>query len=752
MRASAASRASTTTDMDDLDRITYEDIAATPLGQALGNIRGSAVANRLVPRAMSPGEALFRQGDAGDCLYVVLQGRLCALIANDSGTVQRLGEIGPGELVGETALLLGAPRSATVEAVEPTMVGALDVSAWRQLSAEFPGLEAAVARAADWREQTSEARRFRPDRAWISAWLARTELLAGAEGAALDALERELMWEALPAGEVLVRQGDAGECMWFVVRGRLRVSARQPDGSARTVGEVGPGECVGEMALLSQATRAATVKVVRDAELLRLPKSAFDRLAGAHPEAMLRLARAIVGRLQRTLGARPAQQTQRTVAILAAGRGVPLAAFAEMLSAELGRMTRTALLDGTAEARQAVTSDGSTPEVVVLVCDATATPWTTRCLRQADDIVVVARADGDPRPEPLEQEALASAVRREAGCRLVLLQPSDRPPSGTNAWLAARPGVRHYHVRPGRVADLARLARLLSGQAIGLALSGGGARGFAHIGVLKALHEAGVPVDMVAGTSMGAMVGAVHALGYAPDVMLDRCRAWTRERPWTDFTLPLASIVRGRRIRRALEHLLGDGRIEDLWLPYACMTSNLTRATADAHTEGPLVRLVLASNSVPGLAPPVYHLGDVHVDGGVMDNLPVSALRRMGAGCVIAVDVGTELHVAAPAGSDVSPSGWALLWDRLRRGPARLPPVFVSLTRAFTLASDERAQAACRDADLTLRPPLDRHAAGDFSHIDAIAEIGFADARERLRSFLVRAEDGQDRPSQHPSQ
>ncbi len=154
--------------MKTLDRITYEDIATTPLGQALGDVRGSAVASRLAPRAMSPGEALFRQGDAGDCLYVVLRGRLCALIAGDRGAVQRLGEIGPGELVGETALLLGAPRSATVEAVEPTVVGALGAAAWRQLIDEFPGLETAVTRAADWRQQTSEARHFRPDRAWIS--------------------------------------------------------------------------------------------------------------------------------------------------------------------------------------------------------------------------------------------------------------------------------------------------------------------------------------------------------------------------------------------------------------------------------------------------------------------------------------------------------------------------------------------------------------------------------------------------------
>lgn len=729
---------STTQNMDSLSRITYEDIAATPLGEGLSDDDGNAVARRLERQVMSPGDVLFREGEVGDRLYVVLCGRLCALIASEGGAVQRLGEIGPGELVGEASLLLGTPRSARVEVMEPTVLGSLDVSAWRELKVAYPALEAAVARAADWRERASEARHFRPDAAWISAWLGQTELLAGAGAAALEALERELMWQTIPGGEVLVQEGEAGECMWFVVRGRLRVSTRQTDSVARGIGEICAGECVGEMALLSDAPRAATVKVVRDAELLRLPKSAFDRLVGAHPESMLRLARAIVGRLQRTLGARPPQFAERTVALVAGGSDVPLVVFAEALSAELSKMVRTVVLDGTAATRQAAASAGSSPEVVVLVCDNKQTSWTAQCLRQADDLVMVVHADSEVRPGPLELEALAAASRREAGCHLVLLHALEGTPRGTEAWLAARPGVRHHHVRLGREADIARLARLLSRRAIGLALSGGGARGFAHIGALRALREAGIPVDLVAGTSMGAMIAAVHALGYAPDTILERCRAWTREQPWSDYTLPLASIVRGRRIRRALTNLLGNVRIEDLWLPYACITSNLTRATADAHTKGPLVHLVLASNSVPGLAPPVYYQGNVHVDGGVMDNLPVGVLRGMGAGLVIAVDVGTELQVIAPEGLDECPSGLALLWDRLRRRPRRAPPVFVSLTRAFTLASDERVQAAGRDADLTLRPPLDGHASSDFSHIDQIAELGFRHSRKRLAEWTAK--------------
>ncbi len=717
--------------------IACDEIAATPLGHALGDRAGRALAERLVRQELPSGAVLFQQGEPGDRLYVVLRGRLIAAIAGGGGAVQQLGEIGPGELVGESALLLGAPRSAGVTAAEPTTLGALDVSAWRELIAEFPAVEASVARAADWRERTSDSRRFRPDAAWTSAWLGQTDLLAGAHAEALGALERELMWECLPGGEVLVRQGEPGLCMWFVVRGRLRASVRRESGAAHAVGDIGPGECVGEMALLSDSPRAATVKAVRDSELLRLPKAAFDRLVRAHPDAMLRLSRAIVGRLQRVLGAPAERPGQRTIALLAEGPSVPLADAAARLAAELATMARTVVLDATAASRQSATG-GPEPEVVVLVCDAARTPWTMLCLRQADEVVVVARADGDVHPGPLEREASESAERREAGRHLVLLHSPAGVPRGTQAWLSARPGVRHHHVRSGSQADHARVARLLTGRGIGLALSGGGARGFAHIGVLKALHAVGVTVDVVAGTSMGAMIAAVHALGFSPDEVLDRCRAWTRERPWGDYTLPLASIVRGRRMRRALSNLLGDGRIEDLWLPYACITSNLARATADAHTEGPLVHLVLASNSVPGLAPPVYYLGDVHVDGGVMDNLPVGVLRRMGAGEVIAVDVGTELQVSAPPGVEECPGGWTLLWDGVRRRPRRAPPVHVSLTRAFTLASDERSQQACRAADLTLHPPLGHHAATDFSQIDAISAIGYAHAREHIAGWAAR--------------
>jgi NTE family protein len=718
--------------------LSFEEIAATPIGRMLDAAGGDLVAARLARRSLRGGEVLYRQGQAGDALYLVLRGRLVASIAGDEGAVQRLGEIGPGEMVGAAALLSRAPHSETVEATETTEVAVLDAAAWHDLRTSAPALEPAAVRAIEWQERTSESRRYRPDAGWICAWLARNELLAGMGRDALAELERALIWEVLPGGELLVREGDAGDCMWFVVSGRLRALVGGAGATARGVGEILAGECVGEMALLSSAPRSTTVKAVRDTELLRLSRSAFDRVVAAYPEMIAGFTRTVVARLQRVLGARAPRLTERTLALVAAAPDVPLATFARDFAAALSRLAATVVLDGTAESRDAAARAGTDPEVVVLTCDLGPTPWTARCLREADDIVVVARADDDPDPGPAELAASAAAIQRGAGRHLVLLHEREVAAGVTDSWLRARSGIQHHHVRADRPAHCARLARLLSGRATGLALSGGGARGFAHIGVLRALDELGVPVDLVAGTSMGAMIAAMHALGHDPGVVLDRCRAWTRERPWSDFTLPLSSIVRGRRIRRAIGGLLGDGRIEDLWLPFACVTANLSQATADVHTSGPLSLLVLASNSVPGLAPPVFYQGDVHVDGGVVDNLPVQALRRMGAGRIVAVDVGTEMRVTVPPNPGENPSGWSILWDGMWRRPKRALPVAATIGRAFTLASDERAHAACRDADLTLRPPLDDYTSTDFKLIDPIAEVGFRHASQQLAAWIAR--------------
>ncbi len=186
------------------------------------------------------------------------------------------------------------------------------------------------------------------------------------------------------------------------------------------------------------------------------------------------------------------------------------------------------------------------------------------------------------------------------------------------------PASPHHHLRGP--ADYDRVVRLLTGRAVGLVLSGGGARGFAHLGVVRALREHGVPIDLVGGTSMGAILAAGVASEWSHEELVRRFkRCFVDTNPLSDYTLPLVSLVSGRKVSTLLRSELGDIDIEDLPLPYFCVSSNLTTGRMSVHQQGTLWRWLRASVAIPGVLPPVFQGGEVFVDGGAMNIL---ACRR----------------------------------------------------------------------------------------------------------------------------
>ena len=163
-------------------------------------------------------------------------------------------------------------------------------------------------------------------------------------------------------------------------------------------------------------------------------------------------------------------------------------------------------------------------------------------------------------------------------------------PRGTARWLEQRDFDRHYHVRADEPGDLARLARVLTGNAVGLVLGGGGARGFAHIGVLRALRELGVPVDLVGGTSIGAIIGAQIATGLGASEIQEAGREQSTS--LFDPTLPIVSLSSGRRLGARLLDTFGGLEIEDLPIPFFCVSTNLTEASEVIHRRGALTSAI----------------------------------------------------------------------------------------------------------------------------------------------------------------
>ncbi len=597
--------------------------------------------------------------------------------------------------------------------------------------------------------------------------LADIPFFAALDEATRSELAGQLEPVSVAAGQVIFRQGDAGDGLYLVVSGRLRVSVAGDipgDGPARMLYDLGRGAIVGEMALLTDRPRAATVHAVRDSDLLLLLRvSSFTSLMERSPALVTGIIRLLVDRLlavdrllilDRPQAPPPGGHTN---AVACAGRDVRAAELvAGQLAAQLTRSGSVFRVDADVVARQlgpnaAQASPGDpgraeligwlhgierTHDRVIYLPDAEDTAWSRLCLSQSDVVLLVASATDDPSLGAVEARALATSSLR---CELALLHPADlAPPSAAASWLARRPVADHHHLRADRPGDVARLARMITGTGCGLVLGGGGARGLAHLGVIRALEEAGVPIDVVGGTSIGAIMAALCARGLDDSERVRRVIHIARTgRRLVTPTLPLIAFSAGRRVDQILTEHLTSVPIEDLPLGFFCVSASLTRAEAVIHERGPLWTAVRASLALPGIYPPVYSDGDLLIDGGAVDNLPVDVMRdRVGAGSIIAVDVTSETEplTVAPYGPGLS--GWRVLGRRLNPlTPAHpVPGIAEILNRSTGLSQVRHRRAALDDdrVDLVLRPPVARLRTLDFNGGIALIEAGYRYAADAL--------------------
>lgn len=551
---------------------------------------------------------------------------------------------------------------------------------------------------------------------------------------ALSALDAELQWLSLPGGRTLFREGDDADALYIVLAGCLGITVCRNGRDVR-VARSRAGELVGEMALLGGDSRSATVTALRDTELLRLGKPSFEKLLAHHPRSMLPLVSLLARRLRDTTHHADEPPAVRTIALVPICRDVDHRAIARDLSDMLTTNgQRVASLDCASFARAAewFTAVEATVEAtndLVLYCaDHADSAWTRLCLRQADRIVLIVSSNaqsavptwtaGEDENPPQSPDLVVFHEGRDRGC-----------PLGDQNRLDGLPVNRVCHLRRGSADDLGRLARLLTGKAIGLVLGSGGARGFAHLGVIRALREAGIPIDLIGGCSMGAIVGAGVALEWEDAEIRERLRrAFVVSNPINDYTLPFLALAKGQKVARRLEEHFGGVRIEEMWRPFFCVSTNLTSGSLAVHRSGPLARALRASISIPGLLPPVMVDGAAYVDGGMMNSLPVDVMRSM-CGATIAVDVAGDPALALIGRDDATPP----VWHFLRHGRMSLPIVDI-LVRAATVGSETAARVARADADILFAPPLESIGLLDWQACDRAIDAGYRYAVEKLEN------------------
>lgn len=574
----------------------------------------------------------------------------------------------------------------------------------------------------------------------------------------MDADARRRLREALepvavPAGTVLVREGDPADCLFLVAAGRLRVTTTDANGDEIQLAEIGRGDLVGEMALITNRPRTATVHVLRDAHLLMLSTTAFTQLIAAHPESARRISTEMVDRLLRSrLVGRPSTPVV-SIALLPLGAEPAVNTFGEHFERALARLTGSAREIDSVAAVAAVgeeldggrlaqwCSDLETEnEVVVYHADPEPTPWTLACIRQADLLLLVADATTAPNLRHVERIALQRQDTEPTRTELVLVHPAwTEDPRGTARWLAPRTIHRHHHVRTDRVHDIDRVARLVLSRGFGVVYSGGGARGIAELGVLRALREANVPIDAAGGTSIGSILAGATASAMEIDATTAMLReALVDGKSPVDITLPIVSLAAGGRVSQRMRDAARGLDFEDGWLNGFCVSTNLTRGEVEIHNSGPAWLGLRASFSIPGVFPPMRTTdGDVLVDGGVLDNMPVGIMRGLHNGVtVIAVDVGSKRDIRAGELPDSGVvSGWKWLLQRV--DPRAPTPSIAGIIRVIMRITELGGTGAADLGDLYIRPPVDGVAMLDFGAFDRLVELGYSAASTAIEEWLA---------------
>lgn len=537
-------------------------------------------------------------------------------------------------------------------------------------------------------------------------------------------------WFALSGGETLFSAGDEAETLYLVRSGRLGVFRRDDESDEETfVGIVRPGEPAGEMALLAGTAHTATVVALRDTEVLALPRDAFLRAARSEPEIMVELSRLMIARArEKSIGA-----ANPSVFGFVSMRDTPIRPMVDRIARLIEATGRTVqILDATAldSAVTWLSRQEESHDFVLYVAESDEPVWAGLCTRQVDRLFAVVNGTD---PARTDDTLRAPALREHRRLDLIVTWDGRQwPPQGTARWLDALEPARWFHVRTGVEQDEARIARVITGRSIGLVLSGGGARAYAHIGAVRALRDEGVPFDFIAAVSMGAVVGSCIALEWPQDQMEARIHeAFVQSNPLSDIAFPYVALTRGHKVERLLVDHFGEVDLADVPVPLAIVSSNLTSIRFRTHRRGRLRDALRASISLPGVLPPVIDGDAVLVDGAVLKNFPADIMRAWHLGPIIGVDVSRARGVE-PEALQPPPSWLKWLWSgEWMRGP----PIVSILMRSATVPTAADLIASRRATDLLILPRLTGVEIRNWKAWDQAVQAGAEAARAALANL-----------------
>ncbi len=575
-----------------------------------------------------------------------------------------------------------------------------------------------------------------------------------------DSLEEILKvtsYQEVKGGEYLMRRGDQGESMYLLISGRLVALVPDAVGKSVVVGEISRGESVGEMALINEgATRTADIYAIRDSVLGEIHKSDFEVLIRKYPDFLLHISRLVVSRLKNQLSfqkkpnnfvvfsmfkADDSPTVNQTVDLFIQSIekfGIAKVIDSEFIEKEIGVRGISDSETESDHQRISVMLNEleSQNDYLLLISNNANDNWSQLCLRHSDYSLVIVDTTLGKHKRPIEKIFDDYVPENGWNVKMMLVHPEDcLLPERTIDWYDDRKINGHHHVRVNNKCDISRIARIVCGRSNGLVLSGGGAKGMAHVGVYKALEEQNIQIDYVCGTSIGSIMAALVAMDMSAKEVSDMSEQvfMNNPTPVKDFNLfPFYGLLSGKKINKLLKSVFKDIQIEDLWVPYFCVSSDLTSAKMRLHETGPLWKSIRASISLPGVFPPVIYENHVLVDGVVFNNIPVDIITKKGVGNVIGVNLDTdeikEVNVTE------LPSFLERWSSKLFRKDKyeNLPNMMETIAKSTFAMSENQSRDHFSKIDLFFSPPVYHFGLMDWKSFHKISAIGYKHAKQLM--------------------
>ncbi len=567
-------------------------------------------------------------------------------------------------------------------------------------------------------------------------WLQHLDIFSDVPADELAVLLDGMQWIDLRGGDTLDEEEDQEHT--YIVRygslGSTLQSAAVPGaaGVAVELAPIGPGEMLGEISVIAGIRRATRVVALRHCSLLKVQGSAFRRFLERSHRGTLQITQYLARSLMKQLQPRARAVRPSSIALVAVAEGVDLMAIGRALVADAGAHNLAAELLSNLDLTlgpDEISAAQMLNDLTVLVTCPDDAIWDDLCIASADRLLYVDFAGHPPLPEPPPHRIPSSGERK---IDVVTLSPENSAPHPpAPRWQNRTDIATHLHVRQGRAADLAFLSRMVGGRAIGLALAGGGARGFAHLGVIRALREVGIPIDLVGGTSMGAIIAGGAAFEWDDQELIDRMHhVFGNGNPVNDYTLPIIALVRGHKVAARLRHHFGQLTIESTWRPFFAVSTDLTICQAHVHDRGPMWRALRATSALPGILPPMVEDGHVLVDGGIMNNFPVDLMQDRRRGPVIGVDMPSDAEFSSSMGEFETMNAY----DRLRHRRRHPVNVFSVISRTATASSLTHTQRARERADLLIDPDVRHVGLLHWHTLRTTAETAYASTMAQLEA------------------